>query len=392
MNKIVLKIRPSDYWKIGEHESWFTDMAKKGLHLKKTGLLFAHFEKGEPKTTKYRIDVTRGGISEERKNLYSEFGWNYVTSYGRFCVFSSPEALNAPELHTEPEEQGYTMRTLDKELRWTAIIVSVFVILFFAMMFSILFFSSTPFENLVAGQSFQQLILVLVETYVLLTTIQAWFSIRSLRKSLLGGKPIDHHADWRKNRRKNYVISFMLIFLSLITILLPVMSIIKTETAALPMEKTNLPIARLAEIEDSSALERNPGYSKDGIDHSNQYDSNWSVFAPIQYEAEEQGLVADEQWKDGSGPYSPSIHTQYYELCFSGMADGLLKDLIVRNIYEENQKLQLQSIESNGFDHLYVMEDAEEKQIFASDGNKVFYIRYYGYATTDKILALVEKL
>ncbi|MEL7655410.1 MAG: DUF2812 domain-containing protein, partial [Bacillota bacterium] len=262
MSKTILKLRSNDYWRIGEHESWFSDMAKQGLHLKKAGLLFA-FEKGKPKNTKYRIDVTKGGVSEERKNLYSEFGWDYVTSYGKFCVFSSPEERNAPELHTEPVEQSYTLSTLDKELKWTALIVSFFLVIFFAMMFSMFFLNKTPFENLVTGQTSQQLILTLVEVYVLVTTLQAWFSIRSLRKSLSEGKPIDHHADWKKSRRRSNVISLTLFILCFLSILLPVMSIIKTETVALPMEKTNLPIVRLSEIEANPKLERKSGHSND---------------------------------------------------------------------------------------------------------------------------------
>lgn len=37
LSKIVRKWRPDDYWRIGEHESWFQDMALEGLHLKKIG-------------------------------------------------------------------------------------------------------------------------------------------------------------------------------------------------------------------------------------------------------------------------------------------------------------------------------------------------------------------
>lgn len=39
MDKVVRKLRPSDYWSIGEHESWFADMASQGLHLKKWGFI-----------------------------------------------------------------------------------------------------------------------------------------------------------------------------------------------------------------------------------------------------------------------------------------------------------------------------------------------------------------
>ena len=390
MSKTILKLRLNDYWKIGEHESWFSDMAKQGLHLKETGVIFTRFEKGEPKNTKYRIEVTRGGISYERNALYSEFGWDFVTFYGKFCVYSSPEELNAPELHTEPEEQSYTLSTLNKDMRWTALIVSIFVVIFFAMMFSMFFLSKTPFENFVTGDSSQQLILTLVESYVLVSTLQGWFSIRALRKSLLEGKPIDHHADWRKSRRRSNVISLFIIVLSLFSLLLPVMSMIRSETSSLPTGNTNLPIVRLAELENNSALKPNPGFASDGIDRSNLYETNWSILAPIQYIADENGLIEDMSWNDGSGLYSPSIHTQYYKLRFSGMADGLLKDLMKRHLYEERQRLKLQKIESDIFDQLYVMADEEEKQIFASLENEVLYIRYYGYADRDKILSLAE--
>lgn len=38
---------------LGRNEGWFSDMAKKGLHLKGFGRIFVHFEKGEPKETNY---------------------------------------------------------------------------------------------------------------------------------------------------------------------------------------------------------------------------------------------------------------------------------------------------------------------------------------------------
>lgn len=30
MTKMVRKIRPTNYWRIGEHESWFSDMSLQG--------------------------------------------------------------------------------------------------------------------------------------------------------------------------------------------------------------------------------------------------------------------------------------------------------------------------------------------------------------------------
>jgi hypothetical protein len=81
INKPVYKLRPSDYWRIGEHESWFADMAAQGLFLKKMGIYFARFEKSEPRKMRYRIDVTaKKTLSTEQIETYADRGWDIVTS------------------------------------------------------------------------------------------------------------------------------------------------------------------------------------------------------------------------------------------------------------------------------------------------------------------------
>lgn len=67
MTKIVHKMLLGDLWRIGEYESWFSDMAREGLHLKKTGYLFAYFEKGEPEDIRYRIEFHWIKISQKSK-------------------------------------------------------------------------------------------------------------------------------------------------------------------------------------------------------------------------------------------------------------------------------------------------------------------------------------
>jgi len=180
MSKNVLKLRPTDYWRIGEHESWFADMAAKGLHLKKVGLQFAKFEKGEPRDIRYRIDVNKDELKDEQKVLYKEYGWDYVTTYGKFNIFSSPEVLGTPELHADASEQSYTLKALDKQLHQNVVIMSMLMILFLGMMLSIFFLNSTPFLSMVEGQFLQQCILVVTELYVFYTAIQASSSIRAL--------------------------------------------------------------------------------------------------------------------------------------------------------------------------------------------------------------------
>lgn len=389
MSKTIRKSRLIDYWKIGEHESWFGDMAAKGLHLKKIGKLSAVFEKGEPREIKYRIDIIRDGVTEEQKSLYKEYGWEYVTAYGRFSVFSSPESLHAAELHTDPEEQSHTLRFLDKELKNNVFLIAMLIILLFALGGSTLFIKGTFFLNLIQGPFLQQCILILVELHVLYTTIISSRSISSVRKSLSEGKPINHHANWRKSLWKSNLIGTIFIIIALFSISFPLMSLIKNETYTLPEGPTNLPVVRLAALENSLEYARKKVDISDGIDYGNSCRYSWSALAPVQYETDEQGEIKSKMWQDNSGVYSPSIHTKYYRLAFAGMSDGVVRDLLKRHLYGEGQIVQV--IDHTKFDHLYIVNNREMKQIFASIGKQVVYVRYHGYRDTNQLVELLAE-
>lgn len=391
MSKTVLKLRPNDYWRIGEHESWFTDMAANGLHLKKVGYRFVKFEKGEPKNIRYRIDVNEDRLTDEQEELYKEYGWEFITAYGKFSVFSSPEELGAPELHTDAVEQSYTLEALGKDLRLNVILLPLMMVIFLGVMYSAIFLTRTPFQAMIKGQFVQLCFIVIAEFYVFYTIIQSYRSIRALRKSLLEGTPIDHHANWQKNRWLSNSIGGFFVLLSFMMIILPIMTLIMTTNDALPMEITSLPIVRLAEIENNSDLVRQTFYHLDGIDRSNRINYDWSPLATIQYQANERGIIANVKWKDNSGEYSPSVNNFYYKLTFPRMAEGFINDLAEILLYKGDEEIQI--IKHPDFDNLYIVEDGETKQIFASIGRNVLYLDYHGNADIDHIIKLMsEKL
>lgn len=179
MNEIIRKLRPTDYWRIGEHESWFEYMASQGLHLKKMGRWFAKFTKGEPKQMRYRIEVScNKAITSEQKEMYSENGWDYVTIHGSFNVFSSPVELNAPELHTDPAEQSYTLKELDKEFISDAIIMAAGILCQSWIIYYIYLRGSTYILNLVEGRQIQQIALMLLYSSVVYNSIKATSSCK----------------------------------------------------------------------------------------------------------------------------------------------------------------------------------------------------------------------
>ncbi len=394
MNKTIRKLRPSDYWRIGEHESWFSDMAEKGLHLKKMGIHFAHFTKGDPKKMRYRIDVSiKRKMTPEQIRMYAESGWDYVTGNNYFHVFSSPKSSGAPELHTDPAEQSYTLKELDKKLANSAGMTALAVILMMAMQLSFWFLDRTPIFVLIEGIAIQQTILTLFFGYSVFTSLRAAISIRALRKGLAEGKPIDHHASWKKHYRLHSIIAFFFTVVVGLSAIIPFAQLVKSETKTLPEANTDLPIVRLADVEQNPALTRvEDSYISDGVDWGNRYTYKWSPLAPVQFETDESGIVPGEMWKDGSGEYSPSIQTRFYELSVPALADELLSDLITRYQYEDRREDFIETKHPE-LDLLIVHEKEEIKDVFASKDNAVIHVRYFGYGDINLIIEnVVEKI
>lgn len=393
MKKTVRKLRPSNYWRIGEHECWFTDMANKGYHLKKMGLYFAKFEKGETKKTKYRIDVsTKRSLSPEQLQLYADSGWDYVTSYQYFHVFSSPNERNAPELHTDPAEQAYTLKKLDKKLGSNAWIGTIAIVFMTCMLAAIWFLDKTPTLVLMEGFALQQTLLTIIIGYTVLTSLQAAISIRALRKNLLSGNPIDHDAPWKKHYRFNSIIGLLFSVAAVFSALIPFLQLVKEETKTLPLESDHLPFVRLADVEDNIALMRgDSSYMNNKVDWSNRYSYKWSPLAPLQYETNENGVVPGKRWEDGSGEYTPSMDTRIFQLRITGLTDNLIDDLISRERFTYNREDYVQ-IKHSDFDLLIVHEDPEFslKEVFASRGNIVMYVRYWGYADVNTLIENVD--
>lgn len=392
MSKLVYKVRPNDYWRIGEHENWFEEMAVKGLYLKKLGKMFATFEKGEPKQMKYRIDISIDRkISNNQLEMYAESGWEYVTRDKLFYVFSSPVELNAPELHTDSAEQSITIKKLDQKLVRNAVFTVMATLLIIGMLMIIWFLGGTPIYVLIEGLAIPQTILATFIGYTAYTSLRATVSIRALRKNLMEGKPINRHATW--NKRDRLRSTFVMVFTIVIGLsaVFPIVQLVKMKTETLPEENDNLPIVRLADIERNPDLIRDEAeYMNDGVDWANQYSTNWGPFAPVQYDTDETGIVPGKEWSDGSGEYSPSVHTEVYQLTIPAMADRLITDLVKWHWFDEDKEDYVEMNHPN-LDRLIVYEDAEMKKIFAAKGKGVIFVRYHGNANMQSIVDEIER-
>ncbi|HYE81668.1 MAG TPA: DUF2812 domain-containing protein [Clostridia bacterium] len=391
MGKLLKRLMLDDIYAIGRNESWFSDMAKKGLHLKKLGRMFVYFEKGESKKTKYRIDIIKEKPSQEQLDVYHDCGWDIVTNSGDFYIFSADEKSCTTELHTDPIEQGFSLSELNKRLKINTIIISFAMLLFFGMIFSVYFFNDEPFLYIIKGQFVQQILLVVVELYVFYTVIRNYVAISNLKKSLLQGKAIDHKEEYRIARLIGGILTCLFLPISLFTIFIPFTEIARSKDYTLPEANTNLPVIRLADIEQNPRLTRETGYYRNDIDWANRVSFDWSLLAPVQYEIDERGIVNGEMWEDKSGEYSPSVTTRFYRLTFDGMAEKLTLDLINHYVYREDTEIT--AVNAPELDKIYIAEENARKQIFAYSGNQVIHVAYYGKMKIEDIIPLVsEKL
>jgi hypothetical protein len=391
MAKIVRKLLPTDTWRIGEHESWFSDMSLKGHHLKKMGNLIAQFEQGEPKQIEYRIEVTnKKEISGDQIDMYEENGWDYITSYQYFHVFSSPTERNAPELHTDAAEQAFTLEHLNKEFNWYALAMTISTTLIVGMLVAIWFLDGTPLLRLVEGDILHQIFGSLICLHFAYLSIRGMLAISSLRKSLIEGKVINHHAPWKKSLHRNKLLFSLLLAIAIINCVFAFIQLVKMDTFTLPTEDANLPFVRLADIEQNPNLERGESYIIDGVDWANSYTTNWSLFAPVQYETGEVGVIEGIKWADGSGTYSPMISSEVYLLTFKSFATPLIKDLIkwhtIGNETEPFLKLQHPEL-----DQLITHEQDGRKLFFASEGKVVMFVQYFGSAEMETIIKNVAE-
>jgi len=384
MTKLVRKLRPTDFWRIGEHESWFSDMAKEGLHFHSMGKYFARFKKGEPQEMEYRIEVTSTkAISDDQISMYEENGWDYVSSFDQFHVFASPKSRHAVEIHTDPAEQFFTLQTLNKKLIFNSIIVLLLSLLIIGMNVAVWFLDNTPVLQLVKGHVLQQTILSFFILYSVYLTIKGMLSILALRKQLKNGIPINHHAPWKKNLRRSAILNIVFIMIAFGSASLPFKQLFEMDTITLPAEATDHKVVRLAELEQLPDLKRDE-YFIDGVNWANRLSTNWSIVAPIQYEIVETFISND------SNENTLFISSEVYELRMTSLVEPLVHDLIKWNSYLTKTFTKKQNA---SLDYLYIYGEGMYRNVVAAKGNVVTFVSYSGNEDTDVLIEkIVEKL
>lgn len=381
--KTIYRLKPEGSWRIGEVENWLCYMSEKGWHLKGIGVRFAKFTKGEPEKIKYRVEVSSKSefLSDEQIAMYKEFGWSCVDhwfndGFRRFYVFSSPEELNAPELHTDPAEQSYTLKDLNRNLRDGILLIGLLVLLTLGMFYSTFFTDNTPYLNLVR----HSLLFIPLTTmlFFLGGLLSNFFALRKLKKRLSDGKFIDHKANWRPAlflTRCNCIALIIII----VSLLLYGYNISHDQVSSdLPLADAALPIVFLSETEGVN------NFSRNDWDYNRRY-TNHSLFTSVNYYTMENWKTTKKNTKDEV--YTASLCSTVYKVHFEAMVPKIVEDMV------SSSPIKYKNTTNDNFDFLYINKSAYGFNIIASRGHGIIELQYTGATSLDNILtALSNKL
>jgi len=376
-----------DICDLDRNESWFSDMAEQGLFIDHFGIWSAYFRQGTPRRTRYRMDVLSRELTEDELALYDSCGWHFAAlNQERTCwnpvyyyIFQTDENAGVPELHTDPMEQAASLRKLHRGSCWGFwFMLAIFLALAGFQVWTYLY-SHRRFDYLVNG-NVTDVYWFLFYVLELQNSLRRWRNIRRLRKRLMGGEPLDHHADYRTAHRR-YVLTACLkplLVAAMMVVLLAQLIFASLDYAARPLPESapDFPAVRLAEVHS-------------GLDGPN------TVWGESRHEWTWAGAVEDRLLEYADDPETGmqlDWNTTCYRLPFVKTADlafdALLEEDWYRGISDAYWTAAATQVETDLVDEAWVvapgMENGWRYALFVRDGRYIvttFYSAYDNHGT-----------
>ena len=362
-------------------------MAARGLHLKKLGVLFAHFERGEAESVRYRVDFTNSEhiLGDEQRELYAQSGWEYVCDQKNSRIFRSPEALNAPEINTDATGYARPLRSRRRELITGLIILALSLIFFFFMG------REMAFIRFIEGGEERTLVIAALGIAYMIFALSELIFTRKFARGLREGREINHRAEWKRvfRFRRTLVVIFAVIYIGihtapLVLALLPVRDVV-ADIGTNPIH------IRLADIETDSMFESRSSFFEGEIFRAGYIIYESSLYAPTIIDTLEYGVIPDKEWpadSGKSGEYTPNVSIKFYRLRFSWLADRVLEAFCWE--WRAEAGAVLEASDRQGFDRLFTRSGKYSQEVFARRGNDVIYLQYCGDKDMETVIEVVR--
>ncbi len=341
-NKHLYKLPPCPAYDIEGMQSWLSDMAKDGLLLSKYGFFagFAIFEKTEPCTIKYRLEVAPktsvwadndGEPDEDTLEVNELYGWEYVAYRGQFYIYRSKE-LEARELNTDSKVQVMAINKVRSRERNSVVFYLLWIIFY-------LYMNNCLITMLNQGTWFALYSMLLI-IFIIVGALKRFIHLGKLRRKLLEGVKLNHHKAW-KRRALNYRIG---------KLLFPVLIILwfgilfhkgynsLTDVGKMPLANygEDPPFATIADFEPKGEYEQ-----KDfaGFNKVQQW-SDW--LAPVAIKWDEEASVKLPDGRELSG----FLNVDYYETLAPWLAREVAREFLHKDRrYKRYEKIALPELE-----------------------------------------------
>ncbi len=386
MNR-VYKLTPVSQYDVAGVESWLSDMARRGLYLKKFRPLFCTFTRGAPGQIRYRLEPHRRALDDELPQsmleLYKQFGWDCVDEVNRSLLIFSTRDPEAPELHTDPELQWKQWHQLYKSVRASFVFDLVLALLLPAFIGYLLLGNGTPVLNFIQNSI---LPLTLLEVWLIAYLVAALQDINLLSavsRQLKEGVALDHRALYPR-RRPMAVLGFLTSLIILMVLVVGHYILPFTGSGIRPLEQVeNFTPLSLANLEGG---EYHPdSFSVNGLDYANFCRQEHYLLCWHQWEVVESGVME-------AGDIWVRMEIQWYDLSLPFLARPLAQEQIDSatklddDIWwtapeDEARTWSITQYPGLGCDYLAVAQDGNRTfQVAAAAlGSRVAVVRYTGH-------------
>lgn len=392
MGKSVYKFKPGSPWKIGVTESWLNDMAKKGLFIKKMGKYFATFNKDEPRDMYYRIEMSeeKDELSEEQIRVYKTRGWEYITNYDNFHIFSSPYEFNTTEVHIIPEEYAQLLKPFYKKALIQLLISLAILIAIYAV---IPIFIAKIYVSVLVNMSSLEVLSQLIIISAFFNGLFEIIHIGKLRKCLLQGTSVDHNAPWKFNYIVSIIVSSYLIIISTTLLALTVTSFFTgyDDEKTLPDDTTSMAILRLKEIENLDTLEETPISASEDVNYERRYNLEKTFFAPLKYTSYESGAIMINPTTTYLKSHDAVLINEVYQVRFKSMSKKLLLELWNDDDHLKTDDTTPPMLHDDDLDLLIAHKTSDGYEIYACKGKGVMRVIYTGEEDLNKIITLIKQ-
>ena len=372
-----------DEWQVKEIESWLGDMAARGWHFSRRGLLTAVFTRGEPEQVRYRCEIAKKSSPDfqDRVEFYRQGGWEYVASYGRLQIFRAPEDSAIPEIHTDPQEQAGTLRPLF----WACLLRLGAALLLLAAIFlpySLMY--GKYLTGLLLRGSVADFVLIILMASILVWMGLGVFAVFEKAKILRQGLPLEHKKKYGKVlvSKPAFLLAVVLVFLFIAVNLIVQVS---EQQYILPLPQGDLPVVRIADLAPEAPLY--PLEAAEKLDTLNICWTEHSLLVPRQWNSTEYaGLLTE------IVPYDTLLVTSCYEArnnwLAARLAEGLRDYSPGREVYGYDGSKLLKT--ESAFDALWKYHNGNFYEIIVQEGKYVYHVYYQGRVPADTLLELIK--